>query len=188
MDHDLVGALEQHIKEWQIKKRTKKYIDEAKELLLDFKRKREQLQQCLIIADALSKKDNFQEALEQVQEQSKTKEKEDLVVQSEEGESSKKLDTKQVTLELYKDGASIEEIAVKRGMVAGTIYGHLIHFVGTEVEATELIEQDKLDLIINTIKAHPGKSSSELKMMLGASIDYPHIKIGQKVLENPVHD
>lgn len=188
MDQDLVAALDQHIKDWQIKKRTKKYIDETKELLLDFKRKREQLQQCLTIADALSKKDDFQQALEQVQEQSKTKEKEDLVVQNEEGESAKKLDTKQVTLELYKDGATIEEIAVKRGMVAGTIYGHLIHFVGTEVEATELIEQDKLDLIINTIKAHPGKSSSELKMMLGASIDYPHIKIGQKVLENPVHD
>lgn len=58
---------------------------------MDFKRKREQLQQCLIIADALSKKDDFQQALEQVQEQSKTKEKEDLVVQNEEGESAKSL-------------------------------------------------------------------------------------------------
>ncbi len=77
---------------------------------------------------------------------------------------------------------SIVDIAGKRGMVAGTIYGHLINFVGTEVEATELIEQEKLDRILGVIRANPDKSSSELKMLLGADIDYPDIKIGQKVL------
>ncbi|MGJ1350065.1 helix-turn-helix domain-containing protein [Sphingobacterium siyangense] len=182
MDVDLIEALTKHIEEYQIRKRTKKYIDELKALLLDYKRKREQLQHCLLIAETLSKREDFQTAMLDVAASVKTKEKDELAAQSADEEGPKKLDTKEISLEMFKDGMSIADIAVKRGMVAGTIYGHLINFVGTEVEATELIEQDKLDRILGVIRANPDKSSSELKMLLGADIDYPDIKIGQKVL------
>lgn len=182
MDNDLVIALTKHIEEYQIRKRTKKYIDELKALLLDYKRKREQLQHCLLIAETLSKREDFQTAMLDVTAQVKTKEKEELAAQSSEEDGAKKLDTKDISLEMFKDGMTISDIAVKRGMVAGTIYGHLINFVGTAVEATELIDQDKLDRIVAVIKSNPDKSSSELKMLLGADVDYPDIKIGQKVL------
>ncbi len=182
MDVDLIEALTKHIEEYQIRKRTKKYIDELKALLLDYKRKREQLQHCLLIADTLSKREDFQTAMLDVAASVKTKEKDELAAQNADDEGPKKLDTKEISLEMFKDGMSIADIAVKRGMVAGTIYGHLINFVGTEVEATELIEQEKLDRILDVIRANPDKSSSELKMILGADIDYPDIKIGQKVL------
>ena len=182
MDTDLIEALTKHIEEYQIRKRTKKYIDELKALLLDYKRKREQLQHCLLIAETLSKREDFQTAMLDVATSVKTKEKDELAAQSTDEEGPKKLDTKEISLEMFKDGMSIADIAVKRGMVAGTIYGHLINFVGTEVEAIELIEQEKLDRILGVIRANPDKSSSELKMLLGADIDYPDIKIGQKVL------
>ncbi len=182
MDVDLIEALTKHIEEYQIRKRTKKYIDELKALLLDYKRKREQLQHCLLIAETLSKREDFQTAMLDVAASVKTKEKDELATQSADEEGPKKLDTKEISLEMFKEGMSIVDIAGKRGMVAGTIYGHLINFVGTEVEATELIEQEKLDRILGVIRANPDKSSSELKMLLGADIDYPDIKIGQKVL------
>ncbi|WP_294187495.1 helix-turn-helix domain-containing protein [Sphingobacterium sp.] len=182
MDTDLIDALNKHIEEYQIRKRTKKYIDELKALLLDYKRKREQLQHCLLIAATLSKREDFQTAMSDVAARVKTKEKDDLAAQTADEEGPKKLDTKEISLEMFKDGMSIAEIAGKRGMVAGTIYGHLITFVGTEVEATELIEQEKLDRILDVIRTNPDKSSSELKMLLGTDIDYPDIKIGQKVL------
>ncbi|MGE8301593.1 MAG: AAA family ATPase, partial [Sphingobacterium paramultivorum] len=148
MDVDLIEALTKHIEEYQIRKRTKKYIDELKALLLDYKRKREQLQHCLLIAETLSKREDFQTAMLDVAASVKTKEKDELAAQSADEEGPKKLDTKDISLEMFKDGMSIPNIAVKRGMVAGTIYGHLINFVGTEVEATELIEQEKLDRIL----------------------------------------
>ncbi|MDF2518746.1 MAG: hypothetical protein K0R59_4042 [Sphingobacterium sp.] len=182
MDKDLIEALTKHIEEYQIRKRTKKYVDELKAILLDYKRKREQLQHCLIIAETLSKREDFQTAMLDVAVQVKTKEKEVLAAQSADEEGGKKLDTKDISLEMFKEGMTIADIADKRGMVAGTIYGHLINFVGTEVEATELIDQGKLDRILDVIRANPDKSSSELKMLLGADIDYPDIKIGQKVL------
>ncbi|MNI17305.1 ATP-dependent RecD-like DNA helicase [compost metagenome] len=182
MDKDLIAALTKHIEEYQIRKRTKKYVDELKAILLDYKRKREQLQHCLIIAETLSKREDFQTAMLDVAAQVKTKEKDELAAQSADEEGAKKLDTKDISLEMFKEGMTIADIAGKRGMVAGTIYGHLINFVGTEVEATELIDQEKLDRILDVIRANPDKSSSELKMLLGADIDYPDIKIGQKVL------
>lgn len=182
MDKDLIEALTKHIEEYQIRKRTKKYIDELKAVLLDYKRKREQLQHCLIIAETLSKREDFQTAMLDVAAQVKTKEKEELAAQSADEDGARKLDTKDISLEMFKEGMTISDIAGKRGMVAGTIYGHLINFVGTEVEATELIDQEKLDRILEVIRANPDKSSSELKMLLGADVDYPDIKIGQKVL------
>lgn len=55
--------------------------------------------------------------------------------------------------------------------------------MGTDIDATDLIEEDKLKKIIDVIEQNEGKSSSELKMLLGDGFDYPDIKIGQRVVE-----
>lgn len=177
MKGDLLELTEQHIEDWKIRKRTKKYIQELKALLLDFKRKYEVLQHCLTIAKALTK----DESLDVISlNPSKVK---DDTVQSVDDSPEKELDTKEVTLAMYQDGFDIAQIAAKRGLVEGTIYGHLINFVGEEIEAEELIERSKLDKIIQVLNENEGKSSSEIKMILGDDFSYPEIKIGQKFLE-----
>jgi len=55
MDEQLIANLEQHIEQWSAKKRTKRYISDLKSALTEFKRKKEQLAQCLGIAENLSK-------------------------------------------------------------------------------------------------------------------------------------
>ncbi|MFD1768391.1 helix-turn-helix domain-containing protein [Sphingobacterium suaedae] len=177
-DH-VLSPTQQHIDEWKVKKRTKKYIEELRSLLLDFKRKKEQLTHCLTIADILTHEGDLSQLVQAASQPEKAK---DSTIKEIDEENVAK-DTKAMTLDLFLDGFNIEEIAQKRNMVAGTIYGHLIHYVGAEVEATDLIEQEKLEKIVSVIRANPGKSSSELKMMLGADFDYPDIKIGQKVVE-----
>ena len=107
----------------------------------------------------------------------------DETVNSSPDVAEKEPDTKEVTLAMYQDGFDIAQIAVKRGLVEGTIYGHLIHFVGEDIDAEDLIDKRKLDRIITVIKDNEGKSSSEIKMILGDDFSYPEIKIGQKVLE-----
>lgn len=183
IDEALIAPVTKHRADWEIKKRTKKYIDEVKEFLLDIKRKREQLQQCLIISASIAKGEALQAVLQQAEEHAKSTLKEDLPAVGEDAPTSTgKIDTKKASLNLFLEGLTIEEIAVKRGLVKGTIYGHLINYVGEEIEATQLIGEAKLARIIAVIKANPDKSSSELKMILGADIDYPDIRIGQKVL------
>ncbi|MFD2598528.1 helix-turn-helix domain-containing protein [Sphingobacterium corticis] len=176
MTDELIDPLEKHIAEWQIKKRTKKYITELKAILLDFKRKHEQIKHSLTIAEVLNgdlatlPSDVLK--TDKVTDESIKKDTSDEVP----------MDTKAISLSMFQDGSSIEQIAQKRGMVAGTIYGHLINFVGEEIEAEDLIDKDKLDRVVAVLKEHDGKSSSEIKVILGKDFDYPDIRIGQKVL------
>ncbi|TDS15998.1 helix-turn-helix domain-containing protein [Sphingobacterium paludis] len=178
-DNDVLIAMQEHIEAWKVKKRTKKYVEELRSLLLDFRRKKEQLAHCLTIADILTQEGDLSQVVDSLHAKEKTKDSE---VKSAADDDAVK-DTKAISLDMFMDGLSIEDIAKKRDMVVGTIYGHLINYVGTEVEATDLIAEEKLERIMDVIRQNPDKSSSELKVILGAEFDYPDIKIGQKMLE-----
>ena len=178
LEHEIIDATVKHIQDFELKKRTKKYVTELKSLLLTFKRKNEQVKHCKIIANTLTKKEDLSMATEGLLKAEKSIDT-SLVNAS----NLDNKDTKTLTLELFQDGLTIAEIAKKRDMVIGTIYGHLIHFVGTEVDAADLIEESKLTQLTKVIRENPNKSSSELKMILGASFDYPDIKLGQRVVE-----
>lgn len=177
VENELIAATEAHIEAWKVRKRTKKYIQEMRSLLLDFKRKNEALKHCLVIANALTKDD---ELADLVLHNEKIKDGE---VAKEQDGSEENKDTKQISLEMYMDGMDIQTIATQRGMVEGTIYGHLIHYVGTEIDAEDLISADKLERLMEVLRKNEGKSSSEIKVLLGEAYSYPDIKLGQKVLE-----
>lgn len=179
VDEEILETLQAHIDAWVIKKRTKKYITDLRSILLDVRRKKEQLAHCLTIADVLTNDGDLSKIVDKLSKVDKTK---DGSVKGAQDEGETK-DTKAISLDMYLDGFSISDIAIKRGMVAGTIYGHLIHYVGTEVEASDLMDKAKLDKLVEVIRSNQGKSSSELKMILGDAYDYPDIKIGQKVIE-----
>lgn len=179
LDEELLLTMQEHIEAWKIKKRTKKYVQELRSILLDFRRKKEQLSHCLTIADILTNEGDLSQQVQTLSQHEKTK---DSDIKNAEEEGVEK-DTKTISLDLFLDGLSVEDIAQKRGMVAGTIYGHLIHFVGNEVEAEDLIESAKLEKLLDVLRKNEGKSSSEIKMILGDDYSYPDIKLGQKVLE-----
>lgn len=177
VENELIKATEEHIEAWKVRKRTKKYIQELRSLLLDFKRKNEALKHCLVIAHALTKDEGLDDLVLQIE---RVKDHE-VVKEQDSAEENK--DTKQISLEMYMDGMDITAIAAQRGMVEGTIYGHLIHYVGTEIDAEDLISADKLEHLLQVLRQHGGKSSSEIKVLLGEAYSYPDIKLGQKVLE-----
>ena len=65
-----------------------------------------------------------------------------------------KRNTKDITFDLYKEGLNTEEIAAKRGLVIGTIEGHLSHFVTQgDIEITELFSNKKLEKAKRIINA-----------------------------------
>lgn len=179
LEEEVLLTMQEHIEAWAIKKRTKKYVQELRTILLDFRRKKEQLSHCLTIADVLMQEGDLSTQVQAISQQEKTK---DSAVKEIEDEGVEK-DTKAISLDLFLDGLGVEDIAQKRGMVVGTIYGHLIHFVGNEVEAEDLIERTKLEVLLDVLRKHEGKSASEIKMILGDDYSYPDIKLGQKVLE-----
>jgi hypothetical protein len=74
-----------------------------------------------------------------------------------------KPDTKIVSLELYKQGKSLAEIAQERGFVESTIFGHLSHFVLLgEIEINALISDDRLYEITSYLENRDTSSLGQL--------------------------
>src|SRR5690606_5419712 len=105
------ATLDAHISAWAIKKRTKKYVEELKALYVDFKRKREQLAQCQVIAEALAKGDGLQEIMSKAERLNTI----EIAPETLPGGTSTKQkpvkgETKLISLDLFKAGKSIEDI------------------------------------------------------------------------------
>ncbi|WP_299162621.1 helix-turn-helix domain-containing protein [uncultured Tenacibaculum sp.] len=75
-----------------------------------------------------------------------------------------KRNTKNITFDLYKEGFSKEEIAEKRGLVIGTIEGHLSHFITQgDIEITTLFSDKKLEKAKRIINATGFDKLSKVK-------------------------
>ncbi|RYF11928.1 MAG: helicase, partial [Flavobacteriales bacterium] len=69
-----------------------------------------------------------------------------------EKEKKVKIDTKEVTLALFKEGKTPTEIAFERKMTKGTIEGHLAHYiVQNQIEAEKVIPKNRLAVLLKAI-------------------------------------
>ena len=94
-------------------------------------------------------------------------------------EKAPKVDTKEVSLELHKEGKTIAEIARDRKMVIGTIEGHLAHYVAKqEISAKDILGSKKLDKILKTIRELKTMQMNPIREHLGRDYSFGEIKIG----------
>ncbi len=94
-------------------------------------------------------------------------------------EKKPKVDTKQVTLDLLNAGNTVEEIAKERNLTTNTILNHLTYFVAQgELEATEFVSQNKLDLIADYFREHKEFSLKPAKEHFGDDISYGELRMG----------
>jgi hypothetical protein len=90
-----------------------------------------------------------------------------------------KEDTKELSLQLLKQGKTPMEIAKERKMVIGTIEGHLAHYVANqEISAKEVIGSRKLEKILQAIKLLKTQQMNPIREHLGREYTYGEIKIG----------
>lgn len=197
LEKQVLNPLENHIKLWTAKKRTKKYIQQCKALLIDCYRKLDRLKKCRSLSKALLEEMEITDILEQVKDFHSIRIDAELT-----GEGSSILEggiinaggtgsaksgkapkgqTKVISLEFFKEGKSIGEIAALRGLSENTITNHLVSFIGTEVQAEQLIDPQKLDRILNYMDKNARQTTSDLKQGLGYDVSYTDIKIAQQV-------
>lgn len=105
---------------------------------------------------------------------------------------SPKPDTKTVSLELFRAGKTVPEIAKDRGLKPNTIEGHLAHFVGQgEVDIHKLIEQAKVERVVAYFEQSRAKSLSEAKSHFGDEFSFGELRMilqhyhWQQEVENP---
>lgn len=170
------ASLQQHIEAVKVKQKVKKYVKELQELKLLFQRKKLLLQQAIQIAEAQVKGVRADDLLQIVESQRK-----EAGEANEETETTtskpKKGETKLISLQLYKEGKSIADIATQRGMAQSTIEGHLVHFIATgEIDIKDLVPENKIVPILEALEEIGGNASTPVKEKLGEAYSYGEIR------------
>lgn len=87
--------------------------------------------------------------------------------------------TMQVTLNMFNDGQSIQEIAVQRNLAPSTVESHLAAFVASgDLDVKRLVSQDKLEQIFAAVKTTgQAFASKPIKDLLGDEYTYGEIRM-----------
>jgi nucleoside-triphosphatase THEP1 len=176
-EEKLAVPLNNHIETMAIKSKTKKYVKELYELKRQVERRKLQLQNLVNISNAMLEPKNTGNILKAVEALQKPlmigiKDEQSVVKKK-----AQKGETQRISLQLFKKGNSIGEIAQQRNLAFSTIEGHLAGFVITgEVDILDIIDEIKLGKILVLMEENPATSSAELKKQLGNDFSYNQVK------------
>jgi DNA-binding CsgD family transcriptional regulator len=94
------------------------------------------------------------------------------------GPKKQKGDTQKETLQLYKQGNTIEEIALERGMAVTTIEGHLSTFIAKGVlNVNDFVPNDKIEAVLKTAKELDTFNLGPIKSVLGDDYSFGEIRM-----------
>jgi hypothetical protein len=179
IDEQLLNSLKKHIDEIKNKSKIKKYLKELEGLKLLIERKKQQVQEALQIAKALHQSVNMNELLQLVEAQQKPKAIQitETPADLKKREKMAKGDTQRVSLQMFKEGKAVSEIAAIRNLAQGTIEGHLAIFITSgEVDILELVSKENLKAIEKMINENPESLSSEIREKSGNKFSYGEIR------------
>ncbi|MBS1948919.1 MAG: helix-turn-helix domain-containing protein [Bacteroidetes bacterium] len=172
---EVSASLSAHIGEMRIKQRTKKYVEELRGLDMLLKRKIKQLQYSVDLAKALANGMGAQALFSLIESQKKLPPS-PLQIQPGPGKP-KKGETRYISLQLFKEGNKIPDIAKMRNLAVGTIEGHLISFISSEeIRIEDILSKKKIENILKAIRQNPEYGSSQLKENLGDEYSYGDIR------------
>ena len=87
-------------------------------------------------------------------------------------------ETKRITLELFKSGKSIEQIALERELNANTIFGHLASFISNgDIKITDLMSESTYSELLQIIPSKTFENLSDLKHQLDEKYSYGEIRL-----------
>jgi len=88
--------------------------------------------------------------------------------------------TQQMTLMLFKEGKSIEEIAAMRTLAVSTIEGHLASFIGMELSIDQFLKKEELEIIVPVIQPFLNEKNPPFRLIfdnLGEKYTFGQIRM-----------
>lgn len=87
-------------------------------------------------------------------------------------------ETKRHSLELFRAGKSVEEVAAERRLARSTIEGHLAHFIGLgELNIDAVLDRETVAEIQQFLQAHPEAAAAEARSHFGNKYSYGELKM-----------
>lgn len=173
IDRQLLKPAEQHVQEMKLKQKTKKYLRELHDLQMMMLRQQQQVRQAAQLASALTQNIDMSTVLEDMRKVKAItiKEAKQEVVKT----KPQKGETARLSLQLFKQGKSITEIAAARSLASSTIFGHLATFVSTgEVDILDLLTAEKLASILPLINDE--STPATIRANVGEAFSYNELK------------
>ena len=100
-------------------------------------------------------------------------------------ELEQKVDSKQISYNLYKQNKSIEMIAKERGMAQTTIEAHLSYYVSLGLlNVSDFVKKEKMENIISVSKTIDTTLYSPIKQALSDEYSYSEIKFAMAFYQN----
>lgn len=89
-----------------------------------------------------------------------------------------KVDSKKLSYDLFKEGKTIKQIALERTLVAGTIEGHLSHYVRSgEINVVDIIGEEKLKQVSELVKELDTTNLGQLKVNVGDALSFGELRL-----------
>lgn len=171
----MVNSIRELRNAFSLKSKVKKFLADMDELIDSIERKQWQIEQASRIAEALIAETPVTDLLKSMQRKPVTKIQ---VTRSKVGE------TRFVTLELFKKGLSIPDIASRRGMTEATIETHLASFFETnEVKVTDILADDLVETIVAAYAEQPTAGMTAIKQRVDPAISFNQIRIVRQHLD-----
>jgi hypothetical protein len=162
-ENKLYKPLQAHYSAWAGKPRSAKYIRElqALELILLEQRRNWELAQRLV--SGLAAGEELQAIDTRIAIKGSSLEAPLQV------SKPKKGDTFRMTMDLYREGKTFEEIATERGLAQSTVEGHLLQFVKTgEIPVSAFLTDAQFEAICTTLDSQPaGTGSGAIRTLMG---------------------
>ena len=87
-------------------------------------------------------------------------------------------DTKSITLKMFNEGQSVEDISEQRQLLRSTIEGHLAHYVRKgQLDPHVLLSKERIAYIFEIVKEIGGSAAMPIKEKLGEDYSFAEIRI-----------
>lgn len=107
----------------------------------------------------------------------------EIVPGAEKNEKNPATGTRQRSLELFRSGYSVEQVAKIRGLKTSTIEEHLSVYVGSgELDIHQFMDEEKLKMISDHFTRTKNFSLSEARNQLGENVSYGELRMVLKFL------
>lgn len=194
VDERLLIPTGQHADEIRNWPRIKKYAGEVSDLKALIERQKQQLLWALELTTAMQSPEGMAKLMDltdsmkkqadaqaETEVQDQKQENDGIKVNTSQPKVKKpkaqKGDSNRVTLQMLREGKTIDEIAAERTVLRGTIEAHLISFIPTgEVDVLEIVSQEKLDRILAILEGQPDLSLTAVRQSLNDEVSYNEIK------------
>lgn len=131
------------------------------------------------VSDFLKKKAQFLLAQSEEASSGGGRKRKSSVAKEQKTPKAPKTPTKQISLELFKEGMNVEQIAKARGLAQSTIISHLVYYVRSrELGLRSLIPSSREKKIRDFMQAHPDMNTvSAIREALGGIYEYWEIQL-----------